>query len=86
MNKKEFLKLLDATDDISTARVSKIMSEFCETTTDENVLECLNVLDTLFDVQSYMEACEVENPTLQQCIDYLRLNVLNMYTDTLKEK
>lgn len=90
MKKQEFLNLYNQADDISAKKVSKILMEYCDTTSDFEVHSCMNTLDTLMEVSDYMEQMEkldmAKKPyTIQDAIKCLQMRILRIYIDSLEE-
>lgn len=86
MNKQEFMALLNATDDISAKKVGNIMTEYCDTTDDIEVLGCVETLDILHELQEYMKLTDYPEPyTIQDAFDALRLRIVYKYMESLKE-
>lgn len=91
MNKQEFTKLFEATDDISTIKVSKILQEYCNSTDNEETLQCMDTIDVLSNVNTFMEQMDeithkFDKPyTIQDSIDALRMRIVRNYVDSLEE-
>lgn len=90
MKKQEFVNLYNQTDDISAKKVSKILMEYCNNTSDFEVHSCMNTIDTLMEVTDYMEQMEklgmaTKPYTIQDAIKCLQMRILRIYLDSLEE-
>lgn len=94
MTKDEFIKLLNNKDDISHARVLKMLSQYVENTEDETDYQCLEALCLFDDIEEYLDfICEnVEDSvkpqkpyTLDDARDILQTILIDNLVSTLED-
>lgn len=90
MKKQEFKDLFNRKDDISAKKVSNILTEYCNTTKNEDTLNCINTMETLLNVKWLMESVKdsynFEEPyTIQDGYDLLRMKVIRNYIESLED-
>ena len=90
MKKQEFKELFNKKDDISAKKVSNILTEYCNTTKNEDTLACINTMETLLNVKWLMESVKdsydfKEPYTIQDGYDLLRMKVIRNYIESLED-
>ena len=94
MKKQEFIDLYSAKDDVSAMKISKILTEHCNTTEDHEVEHCMQILDNLRNLEEYLDEIskieglsqELTKPyTLEQCQYWLQTRIVQKYVASLEE-